>query len=84
MTRIDFAAINRMALARLLMLLGRWLPDGNREGREYVARNPTRTDRWSGSFKVVSTRLLSDLDRFRGDHVMAQGPYGRSPTARWP
>jgi hypothetical protein len=30
----------------------RWLPDGQVEGQEYVARNPLRADRHRGSFKV--------------------------------
>ncbi len=55
MTRIDFADINRMALARLPMLLSRWLPNGRCEGREYVACNPMRNDRRPGSFKVNIT-----------------------------
>ena len=49
---LDFGAINRAALARLPDVLRRWLPDGRIEGREFVARNPTRPDRRLGSFKV--------------------------------
>ena len=49
---INFAAINAAALHELDALLGRWLPDGKLEGREYVARNPRRGDRRPGSFKV--------------------------------
>ena len=49
---IDFEALNRVALPNLPALLGRWLPDGRRVGREYVARNPTRVDRHAGSFKI--------------------------------
>jgi len=30
----------------------RWLPDGKREGQEWVARNPKRSDRHLGSFKI--------------------------------
>lgn len=30
----------------------RWLPDGQRKGREWVARNPRRADRNVGSFSV--------------------------------
>lgn len=50
--RIDFAEINRAALSALPALLARWLPEGRREGREWVARNPRRSDRRAGSFKV--------------------------------
>jgi len=49
---IDFAAINRAALARLPEILSRLLPDGRIEGHEYVARNPNRADRRLGSFKI--------------------------------
>jgi hypothetical protein len=33
-------------------ILTRWLPDGRREGAEWVARNPKRADGRLGSFKV--------------------------------
>ena len=49
---IDFAAINQAALSTLPAILARWLPDGRRLGREWVARNPLRQDRTPGSFKV--------------------------------
>ena len=49
---IDFAAINRAALAVLPSLLVRWAPGGIVCGSEYVALNPTRADRSPGSFKV--------------------------------
>ena len=50
--RIDFKAINAAAKARLPELCARWLPDGRRRGREYVARNPRRDDRRPGSFSI--------------------------------
>ena len=50
--RIDFARINGAALAVLPSLLARWLPQGRREGAEYVALNPTRGDRHLGSFRI--------------------------------
>jgi hypothetical protein len=49
---IDFSSIAAAALRHLPELLHRWLPDGRRQGREWVARNPTRTDKSPGSFKV--------------------------------
>ncbi len=52
MSSLDFAAINRAALAALPALLARWLPDGRKQGHEYVARNPRRADHTPGSFKV--------------------------------
>lgn len=49
---IDFARVNRAALAVLPALLARWLPDGRQTSGEWVARNPRRADRSSGSFKI--------------------------------
>jgi hypothetical protein len=49
---LDFASINRAALAHLPGLLERWLPRGRREGNEWVARNPTRDDGHPGSFSI--------------------------------
>lgn len=50
--RVDFGAVNAAALAELPALLGRWLPGGRANGREYEARNPRRVDRRPGSFRV--------------------------------
>jgi hypothetical protein len=50
--KVDFAGINRAALAHLPLLLKTWLPDGVRRGGEWVARNPTRSDRHHGSFSI--------------------------------
>lgn len=50
--RIAFALIADAALARAPEIVTRWLPDGRREGAEWVARNPTRADHRPGSFKV--------------------------------
>ncbi len=60
--RIDFGAINAAALPALPTLLRRWPPDGRQVGREYVARNPRRADRRSGSFKInVRTGRWADF-----------------------
>ena len=60
--RIRFDDINRAALSALPALLGRWLPGGQRRGREWVARNPLRADRRAGSFRVnMSTGRWSDF-----------------------
>ena len=59
---LDFAAINSAALARLPEILAQWLPDGHIEGREFVARNPTRSDQHPGSFKInLGNGLWSDF-----------------------
>jgi hypothetical protein len=50
--RIEIAGIARRALPHAAALCARWLPDGRRVGREWVARNPRRADRRPGSFKV--------------------------------
>jgi hypothetical protein len=52
MRSLNFDRINRAALGALPVLLGRWMPDGRRRGREWVARNPTRNDRQPGSFSI--------------------------------
>ena len=49
---IDYDAINRAALHQSASLVPEWLPDGFRQGHEYVARNPHRADRRHGSFKI--------------------------------
>lgn len=49
---LSFDAVNAAAMASLLSLLTQWLPDGIHTGREYVALNPTRSDRSKGSFKI--------------------------------
>jgi hypothetical protein len=60
--QIDFDAINRAALPVLPALVKRWLPDGRLRGAEWMARNPTRDDRKSGSFSVnVRTGRWADF-----------------------
>lgn len=49
---VDFRAINAAAVPALPAILGRLLPGGTVEGREYSALNPCRADRRVGSFKV--------------------------------
>ncbi len=50
--RIDFLEIAAAAQPHLQIILRRWLPDGRRQGHEWVSHNPTRLDRHLGSFKV--------------------------------
>lgn len=49
---LDFKSIARIALQRADRLVPRWLPQGRRQGREWVACNPRRTDRHLGSFSI--------------------------------
>ncbi len=61
-SHVDIPAVAEAALRSLPDLLSRWLPDGRREGREWVAKNPCRADRTIGSFKVnMSTGKWSDF-----------------------
>lgn len=50
--RVDFDRINRAALANADAVVRGLLPEGRREGHEWVARNPLRGDKRLGSFKV--------------------------------
>ncbi|MCA6346852.1 hypothetical protein [Phenylobacterium sp.] len=50
--RIDFRRINSVAVRNGEAVAQAFLPDGRREGREWVARNPRRADRRPGSFKI--------------------------------
>jgi hypothetical protein len=60
--RTDFAAISNAAQSALANLVQDWLPDGRREGSEWVVRNPTRGDAHPGSFKInLITGVWSDF-----------------------
>ena len=60
--RYDFDSINDAAKPALLAILRRILPDGRIVGREYIARNPTRSDKHPGSFKIsLRTGRWSDF-----------------------
>lgn len=74
---VNFNQINRAALARLLDILRRWFPDGRREGREFVARNPTRADHRPGSFKInIDTGRWADFATGdRGGDVISLAAY---------
>ena len=59
---VDFAGINRAALAILPSLAQEWFPGGNRLGHEYAALNPHRGDRHPGSFLInVRTGRWADF-----------------------
>ncbi|WP_186424324.1 hypothetical protein [Pannonibacter sp. I15F10I1] len=60
--RINFERVASAALAAAPSIVSRWLPDGRREGVEWVARNPKRGDRRRGSLKVnLSTGKWADF-----------------------
>lgn len=50
--RVDFARVNAAALSQAEPVAAALAPGGRREGREWVARNPRRSDRKAGSFKI--------------------------------
>lgn len=59
---IAFARIASAAASSGQSILNRWLPGGRREGREWVVRNPKRSDGQPGSFKVnIGTGRWSDF-----------------------
>ncbi|MCV2894511.1 hypothetical protein [Lentibacter sp. XHP0401] len=47
-----FQEVNAAALPQLESLCSHWLGQGRKEGREYVALNPTRADNRLGSFRI--------------------------------
>jgi hypothetical protein len=49
---IAFKHIADVALGRAESIVQRWLPDGKRDGAEWVAINPMRADSRKGSFKI--------------------------------
>ena len=57
--------------------MAQWLPDGVREDREWVARNPKRADRHKGSFKVnLATGLWGDFAAgVRGRDIISLAAY---------
>ena len=77
-----------LALAVLPGLLDRWLPDGRKQGAEWVARNPTRADRRPGSFSVnMRTGRWADFATGeRGGDVISLAAYlhglGQAEAAR--
>ena len=72
-SRIDFTAINAVALRALPALLARWTPDGKAIGREWTARNPRRADAHAGSFKInLQTGKWGDF---------ATGDFGGDPIS---
>src|SRR5688500_14317416 len=87
---IDFAAINDAALRQLPSLLDDWLPGGRLRGREYIPRNPTRSDRRPGSFSVnVETGEWADfaIEGAKGGDVVSLCAYlkglSQKDAARW-
>jgi hypothetical protein len=75
--RINFVIINEVALRALPLIVARWLPDGKRQGREFVAKNPTRPDRTLGSFSInlVTGKWADFATEDRGIGVISLAAY---------
>lgn len=60
--RVAFKRIATAAIGHADTIVRRWLPDGRREGAEWIAINPTRVDHRKGSFKVnLRTGVWADF-----------------------
>jgi hypothetical protein len=83
--RIDFTKIAARALVPA------WLPDGRRQGREWIAHNPKRADRHLGSFSVPHRPPAADPQRMKTIVVSGRYPLLPPPffllvnlvTGRW-
>jgi hypothetical protein len=75
--RIAFRRITDAALSYAGVLVPRWLPEGRREGAEWIALNPRRLDHRKGSFKVnMTTGRWSDFATGdAGGDLVALGAY---------
>lgn len=59
---VDFHRVGVAALGYADTVVRAFLPDGRRDGVEWIARNPRRDDRQPGSFKVnLSTGKWGDF-----------------------
>jgi putative DNA primase/helicase len=63
---VDIKDTAAAALNRIDAICAHWLPDGKRQGHDWVARNPTRDDAHAGSFSV-SLLTGGCIDHATGD-----------------
>ena len=60
--KTDFKQITAAALSSIERILSHWLPEGKRNGHEYQAINPTRSDSKLGSFSInLNTGAWADF-----------------------
>ncbi|EGV18845.1 DUF927 domain-containing protein [Thiocapsa marina] len=64
--RLDIKTTAAAAIPHLERICARWLPDGKRQGHDWIARNPTRDDRHAGSF-AVSLHTGGCIDHATGE-----------------
>lgn len=77
MNQIAFRYIASAALNNADTIVRRWCPDGRLDGAEWIAKNPTRTDRRPGSFKInLRTGCWGDFATGdRGGDLISLGAY---------
>jgi hypothetical protein len=75
--QISFRKIAACALDHSEVIVAQWLPDGIRQGAEWVARNPKRNDRRLGSFKInLLTGVWADFATdVRGGDLISLAAY---------
>lgn len=75
--RVAFRRIADAALDHADTIVRRWLPDGRREGAEWVAINPARVDHRKGSFKInLRTGAWADFAvNHRGGDLVSLAAY---------
>ena len=75
--QISFRKIATRALDHSETIVAQWLPDGIRQGAEWVARNPKRNDRRPGSFKInLLTGVWADFATdVRGGDLISLAAY---------
>lgn len=75
--RIDFRRVADAALLHANEIVRRWLPNGCREGHEWIALNPTRRDARKGSFKVnlITGRWCDFATHDRGGDLISLASY---------
>ena len=76
--RVAFDVIAKAALANAGRIVPALLPQGRREGREWIALNPRRPDRHLGSFRVrLDAGLWADfaLSNVRGGDLISLTAY---------
>jgi hypothetical protein len=54
----NYEAARPLILSCIDEILEHWLPDGEQQGRQYKACNPTRNDNEAGSFQINTTNGL--------------------------
>ena len=83
MTYLDFQGINEDALRNARSLLLRLIPGGKFRSQEYIVRNPKRTDRNPGSFKInYKTGAWSDfaIEGVKGGDLISLAAYVRDTS----